>query len=268
MAQDMQDQVRELAYSMWEAAGRQQGMAMEYWIAAERQIRATFQAAADAMTPSAKKPPAAKAPAPEAKATKPATPAPAETAKPAAKAPAKAAKPAVKPPVKAAKPADKPPAKATQPAAKAPAKPAAPKKEPAKKAGYGVEEIEGIGPAYAAKLASAGIETTNHLLDMCGSAASRTAVADKTGISAKLLLKWANMADLMRISGVGGEFAELLEAAGVDTIKELKTRNADNLAAKMTEINTVKKLTRRVASVKQVTKWVEQAKALDPKISH
>ncbi len=72
----------------------------------------------------------------------------------------------------------------------------------------------------------------------------------------------------MRISGVGGENAELLEAAGVDTVKELKTRKADNLAAKMAEINEQKKLTRRVASAKQVEKWVEQAKALEPKITH
>ena len=87
-------------------------------------------------------------------------------------------------------------------------------------------------------------------------------------MSAKLLLKWANMADLMRISGIGGENAELLEAAGVDTVKELRTRNAENLAAKMAEINAVKKLTRRVASAKQVAQWVEQAGKLDPKITH
>ncbi len=76
------------------------------------------------------------------------------------------------------------------------------------------------------------------------------------------------MADLMRVSGVGGENAEMLEAAGVDTVKELKTRKAENLAAKMAEVNAKKKLNRRVASAAQIEKWVEQAKSLEPKITH
>lgn len=134
--------------------------------------------------------------------------------------------------------------------------------------GYKTESIEGIGPAYAKKLTAVGIETTDQLLDHCGSAKGRAAIAEKAGITAKLLLKWVNMADLMRISGVAGENAELLEAAGVDTVKELKMRKADNLAAKMAEINAEKKLTRRVASAKQVEKWVEQAKSLEPKVTH
>ncbi|MGI9294580.1 MAG: DUF4332 domain-containing protein, partial [Pseudomonadales bacterium] len=82
------------------------------------------------------------------------------------------------------------------------------------------------------------------------------------------LLKWANMADLMRISGVGEEYSELLEAAGVDTVKELRNRNAENLTAAMAATNEQKKLVRSVPSAAQVTKWVEQAKTLDPLITH
>lgn len=134
--------------------------------------------------------------------------------------------------------------------------------------GYKIEEIEGVGPAYAEKLAAAGIATTDDLLDKCASKAGRTATAESTGLSEKLLLKWANMADLMRISGVGEEYSELLEVAGVDTVKELRNRNAENLAAKMAEVNEEKKLTRTVPSQSQVEKWIEQAKGLDPLITH
>ncbi len=133
---------------------------------------------------------------------------------------------------------------------------------------YKIQEIEGIGPKYGAKLAEAGITTTDHLLRDCGSKKGRKDTAEKTGFSESQLLKWANMADLMRISGVGSEFSELLEAAGVDTVKELRNRNAANLAAKMAEVNAEKKLTRTVPSESQVEKWVEQAKGLDPLITH
>ncbi len=133
---------------------------------------------------------------------------------------------------------------------------------------YKIDEIEGIGPAYKEKLNGAGIETTDNLLDACGDKKGRAAMAEKTGLSEGQLLKWANMADLMRISGVGEEYSELLEAAGVDTVKELRNRNAENLAAKMKEVNEEKKLTRTVPSESQVEKWVDQAKTLDPKISH
>ena len=133
---------------------------------------------------------------------------------------------------------------------------------------YKIEEIEGIGPAYAEKLSAADIASTDDLLERCGSSKGRDEVAEATGLSTKQLLKWANMADLMRISGVGEEYSELLEAAGVDTVKELKHRNADNLAEKMQEVNEAKKLTRQVPSAGQVGKWIEQAGALEPKISH
>ena len=96
--------------------------------------------------------------------------------------------------------------------------------------GYKIEEIEGIGPAYAEKLAAASISTTDDLLKLCCDARGRKATAEKTGVSESQLLKWANMADLMRVSGVGRQYAELLEASGVDTIKELRNRNAENLA--------------------------------------
>ena len=133
---------------------------------------------------------------------------------------------------------------------------------------YKITDIEGIGPAYAEKLATAGIKTTDDLLTQCADAKGRAAVAEKSGLDAARVLKWANMADLMRISGVGGEYAELLEAAGVDTVKELRTRRPDNLTAKMAEVNEAKKLVRQVPTEAAVTKWVEQAKAMEPMITH
>ena len=134
--------------------------------------------------------------------------------------------------------------------------------------GYKIDQIEGIGPASAEKLETAGIKSTDDLLKMCCDSKGRKSTAEKTGLTEKQLLRWANMADLMRISGIGGEYSELLEAAGVDTVKELRNRRADNLASKMSEINAQKKLTRNVPSEKQVAKWVEQAKSLEAVISH
>ena len=134
--------------------------------------------------------------------------------------------------------------------------------------GYKIDEIEGIGPAYAEKLAAVSISTTGDLLKLCCDARGRKAMAEKTGVSESQLLKWANMADLMRISGVGSEYSELLEAAGVDTVKELRHRNAANLAAKMAEVNETRKLTRTVPTEKAVSTWIEQAGTLDPLITH
>jgi len=133
---------------------------------------------------------------------------------------------------------------------------------------YKIQEIEGIGPAYAKKLEKANIFTTDDLLKYCASAKGRKEVAEKTGIDPSVLLKWTNMADLMRISGIGGQFAELLKASGVDTVKELRNRNAENLAAKMAEVNKEKKLTRVAPPAKTVAKWIEEAKALEPIITH
>lgn len=214
---DVQERIRELAYLMWESAGRQADSAMEYWLAAEREVRTTIGAAAGRIiSPVGEK--------------KEATTVSTER--------------------RVSKVETEPPAATTGNTA------------------YRIEEIEQIGRAYASKLATVGIKTTGDLLDQCGSAKGRGAVAEKAGVTAKQLLKWTNMADLMRISGVGGEYAELLEASGADTVKELRTRNAENLAAKMAEINAKRKLTRRSASARQVAKWVDQAKSLDPIITH
>ncbi len=133
---------------------------------------------------------------------------------------------------------------------------------------YKIEEIEGIGPSYAEKLAAAKITTTDHLLSMCCDRKGRKSMAESTGVSEKLLLKWANMADLMRIKGVGRQFAEMLEAAGVDTVKELATRRPDNLAAKMAEVNEAKNLANATPAQSIVEGWVTSAKATTPKISH
>jgi predicted flap endonuclease-1-like 5' DNA nuclease len=134
--------------------------------------------------------------------------------------------------------------------------------------GYKIQEIEGIGPAFAEKLAAANITSTDDLLSLCCTPKGRKEVAEKTALTESQLLKWSNMADLMRISGIGPEYAELLEAAGVDTVKELKNRNSDNLAAAMQEINEKKKLTRAVPAPTVVAKWVESAKATQPKITY
>ncbi len=131
-----------------------------------------------------------------------------------------------------------------------------------------IEEVEGIGPAFAEKLAVAGITNTDGLLDAGCAKKGRTELAEKTGISEKQILKWVNMVDLFRINGVAGEYAELLECSGVDTVKELATRNAENLTAKMQEVNEEKKLTRRVPNLDNVTDWIDQAKGLPPKVTH
>jgi predicted flap endonuclease-1-like 5' DNA nuclease len=128
--------------------------------------------------------------------------------------------------------------------------------------------IEGIGPVYEEKLISAGIKSVEALLDFCSTKKGRAELAEVTNLSDSLILRWTNHADLFRIKGVRGEYAELLEAAGVDTVPELAQRKAVNLAAKMAEVNEVKKLVRKLPTEKQVTDWVEQAKALPRKINY
>lgn len=127
---------------------------------------------------------------------------------------------------------------------------------------YKVIDIEGVGAAYAEKLHAAGVEKASQLLEKCATPAGRKALEEATDISGKLILKWCNHADLFRVKGVGPQFAELLEAAGVDTVKELAHRNAENLAAKMLEVNEEKHLVRRVPVVKEIQKMVDQAKEL------
>lgn len=129
-------------------------------------------------------------------------------------------------------------------------------------ANYKVMEVEGIGPVMAGKLNDAGINMTDQLLQACKTKANRKALAEKSGIDEAKILKFANMVDLFRIKGVGSEYAELLEAAGVDTVKELATRKAENLTQKMAEVNESKKLVRRLPVLKMVEDWISQAKAL------
>ncbi len=133
---------------------------------------------------------------------------------------------------------------------------------------YKVVEIEGVGAAYAEKLAAAGINKVEELLAKCAAPAGRKALAEETGISDKLILKWTNHADLIRIHGVGPQFAELLEAAGVDTVKEFRHRNAENLATKMEEINAEKNLVNRVPSVKELAKMITEAAALEVVVTY
>ena len=129
-------------------------------------------------------------------------------------------------------------------------------------ANYKVEELEGIGPKYGALLREAGVASTDALLKACITKRQREQLAEKTGIKGELILKFANMADLFRINGVGSEYAELLEAAGVDTVPELAMRNAENLTERMVQCNKEKKLVRREPPLTSVKDWIEQAKKL------
>jgi len=125
-----------------------------------------------------------------------------------------------------------------------------------------IEDIEGIGPATGEKLRAAGVKDTDSLLAHAKTPKMRKELAESSGLSEKQVLKFANMADLYRIKGVGSEYAELLEAAGVDTVPELAQRNAENLTKKMEEVNEEKKLTRRTPTQSDVESWVAQAKDL------
>jgi len=128
--------------------------------------------------------------------------------------------------------------------------------------------IEGIGPVNAEKLQGAGVSSVEGLLKRGADPAGREELADATGISGKRILEWVNMADLFRIKGVSEEYAELLEAAGVDTVPELAQRNPENLHAKLGEVNAEKKLVRRLPALSQVRDWVGQAKDLPRAISY
>ena len=125
-----------------------------------------------------------------------------------------------------------------------------------------VTAIEGIGPVHAQKLKAAGIGTIEALLEAGASPKGRQELAEKAGIGHKLILEWINHADLFRVKGVGEEYSDLLEEAGVDTIPELAQRKAENLFAKLGEINEAKKLVRRLPTLAQVADWIEQAKVL------
>lgn len=123
-------------------------------------------------------------------------------------------------------------------------------------------DVEGIGPVYKKKLKEVGIATTEKLLEVAATPKGRKELAEKTGIDEGLILEWVNLADLYRIKGIGSEYSDLLEEAGVDTVVELAKRVPKNLFAKMEEINAAKKLVRKMPVEKQVADWVEQAKEL------
>jgi len=125
-----------------------------------------------------------------------------------------------------------------------------------------VIDIEGIGPAYQASLAKAGVQTVEALLEKGATRKGRAELAKTSGISETLVLKWVNHADLFRVRGVAGQYAELLEAAGVDTVAELARRKAENLQTAMAKVNGEKKLVRVVPEPSQIAKWIEEAKTL------
>jgi len=131
-----------------------------------------------------------------------------------------------------------------------------------------VIDVEGIGPKYAEKLKKAGIATTDMLLKKGATPKGRQEIVKASGISHDLILHWVNFVDLYRIKGVGSEYSELLEKAGVDTVVELSKRVPENLVAKMTEINKVKKLVRRMPTLKEAKSWISQAKKLPRVISY
>lgn len=122
--------------------------------------------------------------------------------------------------------------------------------------------IEGIGQVYSGQLSEAGIETTEDLLEKASTPAGREAIEENTGISGKLILRWANMADLFRINGVSEEYADLLEACGVDTVPELAQRNPENLYQAVMQTNEEKHLVRETPGESQVATWVSEAKEL------
>jgi predicted flap endonuclease-1-like 5' DNA nuclease len=131
-----------------------------------------------------------------------------------------------------------------------------------------ITDIEGIGPVFKEKLGAAGVATVESLLQKGASKPGRKAIAEASGLDEGKILDWVNMADLFRIKGVASQFAELLKAAGVDTVKELRTRNAQNLHAALTKTNEEKKLTRVVPALSKVEDFIAQAKELAPVVTH
>lgn len=131
-----------------------------------------------------------------------------------------------------------------------------------------IREIEGIGDASADKLEAAGIKTIEAFLEAGATAKGRDDLAEKTGLAEKNILKWVNRADLDRVKGIGTQYADLLEAAGVDSAPELAQRNAANLLAKMDEVNASKNLVNKLPSEDQVQGWIDNAKTLPKIVSH
>jgi predicted flap endonuclease-1-like 5' DNA nuclease len=131
-----------------------------------------------------------------------------------------------------------------------------------------IEDIEGIGKVYGDKLTAVGVKTVEELLEQGAKPRGREKLVDSTGISHKLILKWVNRADLYRLKGVGQEYSDLLEASGVDSPLELSHRVPKNLHTKMEEVNSSKKLVRRVPTLADVQTWVAEAKALPKVVEH
>lgn len=129
-------------------------------------------------------------------------------------------------------------------------------------------KIQGIGPEYAKKLVDAEIKTVEKLLEAGSSKKGRTGIAEKTGISEKLILEWVNLSDLFRVKGIGEKYSDLLEEAGVDTVVELSKRVPENLHAKLAEVNETKKLSKRNPTLPEIKSWVEQAKLLPRAIQY
>lgn len=133
---------------------------------------------------------------------------------------------------------------------------------------YKIVDIEGVGNSYAEKLTAVGVKKVSELLDRCAAPKGRKELAEATGISDKLILRWTNHADLFRIKGVGPQFAELLEVAGVDTVKEFRHRVAEKLQPKLAEVNEARHICGRTPSVKELEKMIELAKGLEPKVTY
>lgn len=131
-----------------------------------------------------------------------------------------------------------------------------------------IDAIEGIGVVSGRKLRKAGIRTTEALLKRGATRSGRKQLADEVGFTTQQILEWVNRADLFRVKGVGEEYSDLLEAAGVDTVKELRTRNAANLTVSMAEVNRKKRLVRRLPTEGMVAGWIEAAKVLDPVVKY
>ena len=131
-----------------------------------------------------------------------------------------------------------------------------------------IEDVEGIGPVFREKLHAANIQATEDLLREGKTSAGRTRLSEAAGISTTMLLEWINHADLMQIDGVGSEYADLLEDAGVDTVAELARRNAANLTAVMKDFNTGKEAVRRTPTLESVAAWIAQAKLLGRTIEY
>jgi predicted flap endonuclease-1-like 5' DNA nuclease len=133
---------------------------------------------------------------------------------------------------------------------------------------YKIIDIEGIGETYGHKLNLQGVQTTVDLLEKCGTKQGRAAMAAATHIPESLILTWVNHADLMRINGIAGQISELMEASGVDSVMELRNRNAANLHQKMVEVNNEFGLSGRVPSEHELVQMIEQAKTMDQKVHH